>query len=148
MFSSGVRYMALASFFFAIMNVAVKWLDHLPAVEVALLRSLVSLLIALGFVRYNRIRLPGRNIKGLILRGLFGSTSLVLYFITLHHMPLASAITLQYLSPIFTAFFGIYMLKEPVKGWQWFFFFISFLGVVMVQGFDARIEPVFLMLGI
>ncbi len=140
--------MLLATFFFALMNTAVKFLGHLPAIEIALLRSLVSLVIAYGFVKYNGIRLPGNNSKALLLRGFFGSSSLVLYFITLQHMPLATAVTLQYLSPIFTAIMGIFIVREPVKPVQWLFFALSFAGVLMVQGFDSRIEPTYAMLGI
>lgn len=140
--------MLLATFFFAMMNAAVKFVGHLPAIEIALLRSAVSLIIAFGIVRYYGIPLPGNNSKALLLRGFFGSSSLILYFITLQHMPLASAVTLQYLSPIFTAIMGIYIVREPVKPWQWVFFGISFLGVLMVQGFDNRIEPFYLALGI
>lgn len=148
MFSPGVRYMLLATFFFAFMNAAVKLLGHLPAIEIAFLRSVVSLILAYGIVKFNRIPLPGNNRKALLLRGLFGSSSLVLYFITLQHMPLASAVTLQYLSPIFTAIMGIFMVKEKVKPWQWVFFGISLAGVLLVQGFDNRIEPLYLILGI
>jgi len=148
MFSPGVRYMLLATFFFALMNAAVKLLGHLPAIEIAFLRSVVSLMLAYGIVRFNRIPLPGNNRRALLLRGLFGSSSLVLYFITLQHMPLASAVTLQYLSPIFTAIMGIFMVKEKVKPWQWVFFAISLLGVLLVQGFDNRIEPLYLILGV
>ena len=148
MFSPGVRYMLLATFFFALMNAAVKLLGHLPAIEIAFLRSVVSLMLAYGIVRFNRIPLPGNNRRALLLRGLFGSSSLVLYFITLQHMPLASAVTLQYLSPIFTAIMGIFMVKEKVKPWQWIFFGISLAGVLLVQGFDNRIEPLYLILGI
>ena len=148
MFSPGVRFMLLATFFFALMNASVKFLGHLPAIEIALLRSLVSLIIAYGIVRYFRIPLPGNNSRALLLRGFFGSSSLVLYFITLQHMPLASAVTLQYLSPIFTAIMGIFIVREPVKPWQWVFFGLSFFGVLMVQGFDNRIEPLYLALGI
>lgn len=140
--------MLLATFFFALMNAAVKFIGHLPAIEIALLRSMVSLIIAFGIVKYFRIPLPGKNSKALLLRGFFGSSSLVLYFITLQHMPLASAVTLQYLSPIFTAIMGIFIVREPVKPWQWVFFGISFLGVLMVQGFDSRIESRYLFLGI
>jgi drug/metabolite transporter (DMT)-like permease len=140
--------MMLATFFFALMNAAVKWLAHIPAIEIAFLRSLVSLAIAWGIVRYNHLILPGNNSKGLLLRGLFGSTSLVLYFITLQHMPLASAVTLQYLSPIFTAILGIFIVREPVRPLQWVFFGISFFGVLVVQGFDDRITPMYLLIGL
>jgi drug/metabolite transporter (DMT)-like permease len=140
--------MFLATFFFAIMNASVKWLGHLPAIEIAFLRSVVSLALAFCFLRYSGIPLPGNNSRALILRGFFGSGSLVLYFITLQHMPLASAVTLQYLSPIFTSIMGIYMVREPVKPLQWLFFGISFAGVLMVQGFDSRIQPAYVAVGI
>jgi drug/metabolite transporter (DMT)-like permease len=140
--------MLLATFFFGVMNAAVKLLSHIPAVEIAFLRSVVSLALAYGIIRYNRVSLPGNNRNALILRGLFGSSSLILYFITLQHMPLASAVTVQYLSPIFTAIMGVSMVKESVKPFQWLFFSISFLGVVMIQGFDGRIEPVYLIAGV
>src|SRR5437870_3234673 len=107
MLSQGVRYMLLASFFFGMMNAAVKLLGHIPAIEIAFLRSVVSLILAFGIIRYHGIPLPGNNRQALLLRGLLGSSSLVLYFITLQHMPLASAVTMQYLSPIFTAILGI-----------------------------------------
>ncbi len=148
MWSPGVRYMFLATFFFALMNAAVKWLDQIPAIEIAFLRSLVSLIIAWGILRYNHVKLPGNNSKGLLLRGLFGSTSLILYFITLQNMPLASAVTLQYLSPIFTAILGIFIVREPVRPLQWVFFGVSFIGVLMVQGFDDRISPINLIIGV
>ena len=87
MFSQGVRFMLLATFFFALMNAAVKLLGHLPAIEIAFLRSVVSLTLAYAIVKVNGIHLPGNNRRALLLRGLFGSSSLVLYFITLQHMP-------------------------------------------------------------
>jgi drug/metabolite transporter (DMT)-like permease len=148
MIGSGVRYMLLATFFFALMNASVKLLPHLPATEIALLRSVVSLALAFTLLRLNRIPLPGNNVNSLLLRGLFGSGSLVLYFITLQQMPLASAVTIQYLSPIFTAILGIFMVRESVKTIQWLFFLISFAGILIVQGFDSRIEPLYLMFGI
>lgn len=140
--------MLLATFFFGVMNAAVKLLSHIPAVEIAFLRSVVSLVLAYGIIRSSGVSLPGNNRNALILRGLFGSSSLVLYFITLQHMPLASAVTVQYLSPIFTAIMGVYMVKESVRPLQWLFFLISFLGVVLIQGFDGRIEPLYLIAGV
>lgn len=148
MFSPGVRFMMLATFFFALMNASVKLLPNLPAPEIAFLRSVVSLTMAWSLLRAHAIPLPGNNIKALCMRGFFGSGSLVLYFITLQHMPLASAVTIQYLSPIFTAIMGIFMVREKVSPLQWLFFGVSFLGILVVQGVDHRIETTYLLLGI
>lgn len=147
MISAGIRYMFFATFFFALMNVLVKTLD-LPAVEIAFFRALGSLSLAYGILKVKGITLPGKNIKGLILRGFFGSTSLVFYFITLQNMPLASAVTIQFLSPIFTTVLGIFLVKESVKPLQWFFFAMAFSGVILIQGFDSRVSIEYLLLGI
>lgn len=148
MFSPGVRYMLMAGFLFAIMNVFVKLLPHLPAVEIAFFRSIGALVLSFTMLRMHHISLPGNNIKALMLRGFFGSSSLILYFITLQHMPLASAVTIQFLSPIFTTILGIFLVKEPVKPLQWAFFALAFVGVLIIQGFDARVSWFYLMLGI
>jgi len=141
MFGLATRYMVLATFFFALMNVSVKILAHLPPAEVAFYRSIVSLSLSYGLIRYSGLRLPGKNIRTLLLRGLFGSSSLLLYFITLQRMPLASAVTLQFLSPIFTTVLGIFLVKEKVKPLQWLFFAMAFAGVLVIQGFDYRVSP-------
>ncbi|WP_311136680.1 DMT family transporter [Hymenobacter cellulosilyticus] len=74
--------------------------------------------------------------------------SLILYYFTLQKMPLATAVTIQYLAPIFTAVLGIFIVRETVQPWQWLFFLISFLGVLVVEGVDTRVDPFYLGLGV
>jgi drug/metabolite transporter (DMT)-like permease len=63
-------------------------------------------------------------------------------------MPLASAMTIQYLSPIFTTVIAIFVLSEKVRMAQWFFYAIAFAGVLIIEQFDPRISPLYLALGI
>lgn len=63
-------------------------------------------------------------------------------------MPLASAQTIQYLSPIFTATIAIFVLKESVMPAQWLFYAIAFSGVLLIERFDDRISPFYLAVGI
>lgn len=140
--------MLLASFFFALMNVAVKYLPHIPAVEIAFFRALVSLLLSVFILKKLRVSLWGNRPKSLLMRGFFGAGALILYFITLQHMPLASAVTIQFLSPIFTTLFGLFLVREKVYTLQWWFFALAFAGVLMIQGFDTRVTPFYLLLGI
>ena len=144
----GARYMLLSTLFFALMNVGVKRLPHLPALEIILFRSALSVLISYATLRALRIRPWGSNHFFLIARGTTGALALILYFFTLQKMPLATAVTIQYLAPIFTAVLGIFIVKESVKPWQWLFFLISFAGVVVVEGVDSRIDPLYLALGV
>lgn len=139
--------MLFATLFFSLMNVAVKLLPHIPAVEIVFFRSLVSLILSLGILKAARIPVWGKNYKLLILRGASGAIALILYFRLIQEIPLASATTILFLSPVFASILGIFFVKEEVRPIQWFFFLISFIGIVMVKGFDTRIGLIYLFLG-
>jgi len=144
----GIKYIVLSTVFFALMNVGVKYLKTMPAYEIVFFRALVTLVVVFFFLRQRKLSPWGNNKKYLILRGLAGTAALVMYFYTLQKMPLASAVTIQYLSPIFTIIIAGILLKESPRPIQWLFFLISFAGVVMVKGFDPRVTVPELMLGI
>lgn len=133
---------------FALMNLTVKYLKHLPATELVLFRSLVSLVLSYIMIRKKKLKPFGNNKLFLILRGVFGVTALTLFFYTLQHLPIGSAITIQYLSPIFTVFFAIFILKEPMRPIQWLYFGVSFMGIVVIKGFDSNITPQLLLMGV
>ncbi|MBO6515816.1 MAG: DMT family transporter, partial [Bacteroidia bacterium] len=138
--SYGVRMMIWAGVTFAAMNVAVKLLPGIPSAEIVFFRAAVSLILSAYFVRRKGISFWGTNRKVLILRGLFGTTALMLFFYTLHVLPLASAMVIHYLSPIFTALIAHFFLKERLRFHQLFFFAISFAGILIMKGFDARLS--------
>ena len=48
----------------------------------------------------------------------------------------------------FTAFIAGFLLGERTRWAQWFFFLVSFIGIVVVKGSSAQIPPVLLALGI
>lgn len=146
--SKGVRYMLQASFFFAVMNVMVKHVSHIPAVEVVFFRSIVSLVLSYVFLKRQHVNVWGTNHKILVIRGLSGSIALCLFFITLQYIPLASAITMHYLSPIFAAIIGIYFVQEKVHKLQWLFFAIAFGGIIIIQGFDTRVSLLYTVFGV
>jgi len=140
--------MLLSTFLFACMNVLVKLVSNIPAVEVVFFRSIISLIISYTILKSKKINIWGNNKPLLIARGAAGAIGLVLYFMIIQQIPLATAVTLQFLAPIVTAILGMLILKEKVKGWQWLFFLLSFGGILVVNGFDARVEPLHLLMGI
>ncbi len=146
--SPGVRYMLLATLTFSLMKVFVKAISHIPAIEIIFFRAIISLLISVVLLQRQKVSIWGNNKPLLIGRGIAGSVSLIIYFYLLQQIPLATAATLQYLAPIFTTLLGIFIVREKVFKWQWLFFGISFAGVLVVQGFDARISFWHLIMGI
>jgi drug/metabolite transporter (DMT)-like permease len=139
LFSPGIRHMLLSTGYFALMNVCVKFLPRLPTHETVFFRALGMLFLCSGALIQARIS-PWGNHKGyLFLRGFYGTVGLNLYFYTLQAMPLASAVTLQYLSPIFSSVFALFLLREGVHPIQWICFALAFAGVFVIKGFETHI---------
>tara|TARA_Y100000589_G_scaffold310806_1_gene329523 strand:+ start:2124 stop:2957 length:834 start_codon:yes stop_codon:yes gene_type:complete len=144
----GVFYMLGSTLAFALMQICVKYLPHIPTYELILFRSIISIILSVAMLQKLGIPLFGNNKKILLMRGVFGTTALFLFFYTLQNIPLASAVTLQYLSPIFTALFAAIFLKEKMQIKQWLYFGISFIGVALIKGFDERISLNLMLIGI
>lgn len=148
MLSIGQRHILISSFFFALMNVCVKAINTLPTHEIVFFRGLIALILCVVMIRRKKIPFWGTHRKLLITRGIAGTCALGLYFYTLREMPLASAVTLGSLAPIFTTLLAFVLVKEYVPIKKLFFFFVAFVGVALIKGFDPRISPLELTLSI
>jgi len=138
--------MVLSTIAFTGMNGLLKYLTAYSGPQLVFFRSMGSLFFTFGFLLSKGIPILGTNRKLLITRGIFGATSMLLFFIAVHYMPIGSAVALRYIAPIFAAVFAILILKEKVKPIQWLFFVLSFLGVLVLNGFDDSIPPIGLLL--
>lgn len=140
--------MFFSAFSFSLMNVFVKQLSHIPAMEIVFFRCVVSAIACWIGLRGTNADYFGNNKLLLFLRGASGTTALFCFFITIQHVPLASGVTLSYLSPIFTTIIAIFLLSEKVKAIQWIFYAISFGGVFIIKGFDANFPTIYFITGI
>lgn len=134
---SGVGHMAVASIFFFLMSLMVKLCKDLPISQIVFFRGVVAMILCLIQLKLAKVNPWGTHKKYLFLRGLFGTTALILFFTSLHLIPMATAVTIQYLSPIFTAFLTTLILKEAFYRGQLVFFSFSFAGVAIIQGFSG-----------
>ncbi len=144
----GARYILLATLFFMLMNVGVKWLTRIPSHEVVFFRAVVILLVTGVLVKRAGISPWGQNRPLLLARGAAGTVALVLYFYTVQVMPLGSAVTIQYLSPLVTVAAGALLLGERASGRQWLFLVLAFAGVPLVKGLDPRVSMPELIAGV
>ena len=142
--------MIISSFAFSLMHLCVKAIPYIPVFELVFFRSLGSLLITFFYLNKKKTPIFGNNKKVLFARGLLGTIGLYLFFITLQNIPLAGAVTIQYLSPVFTAVFAVVILRERVKKRQWLFFALAFIGVCLLKGFDisGQISFYFVLIGV
>ena len=143
-----VFYMIIAGIFFAFVHAAVKLIPNIPSHEIIVARSIVSVLITWFALKKTGISPWGMNRPMLVFRGAAGTGALLLYFYTLQKMPLATAVTIQYLHPILTVILAAFFLRERATWGQWVCFAASFAGVLLVRGFDSAIAPLDLAIGI
>ena len=61
MLSRGMIYMLLATFIFAVMNVMVKYVTNIPAIEIILFRSIVSFFMSGITLKMKKINPLGKN---------------------------------------------------------------------------------------
>nr|WP_152565614.1 DMT family transporter [Nonlabens ulvanivorans] len=135
-----ILFMLISTLAFAIMNGVVKYLSDFSAFQLVFFRSIGSLIITMIYLNYKKISILGNKRWLLIARGVFGSISLLLFFLSLKYLPVGTAVTLRYLSPIFAAVFAVIWLKERIKPIQWLFFLIAFSGVFILKGYDENIS--------
>jgi len=116
--------------------------------EIVLVRCVMGVMFSWWALRGVGIDWKGNDRISLLLRGLFGTTALSLFFITVQNMPIATAMTVHYLSPIFTAILAMLILKEKVTGFQWLFYLAAFSGVVLIERVDTKVSLIFVGLGV
>lgn len=105
--------MLIAGALFATMGVLAKLLaGQFSGAELAMYRSAFGLLAIGSFVLWRRQTLKTEFAAGHLWRGLTGTISLIAYFYAMTVLPLATAITLNYTSPIFLTLLSTLMLKE------------------------------------
>jgi drug/metabolite transporter (DMT)-like permease len=140
MISKGIFFILIATFAFAIMNATAKELSNFHPMQVVFFRAIGTFIFIFPTMLIRKIPIIGNNPKLLFLRGLVGVVSLSTFFMALQKIPLGSAISIRYLGPIFGVVMAAYFLKEKVKGIQWLSLIIAFSGVIVLKGFDPRID--------
>jgi drug/metabolite transporter (DMT)-like permease len=126
-------WMLVAGFLFATMGVFVKLGSrHFDPAELALYRSMFSFLSMLAVLAMRGGTFRTRYATGHVMRGVIGTTSLIAYFYAITHLPLATAQTLNYTSPIFLAIATTVVLREPFSGWLFVAIALGFAGVALL----------------
>ena len=139
-------YMLLSALAFSVMYVIAKDLSHLGGFAVTTFRALGTFVPTLAYLLYRGISPRGNRPRLLALRGVTGAMSLCLFFVAIETLPITAAVAIRYLSPILAVAFVAWRLREEVRPVQWLLFALAFAGVVMIKGFDARIETYGLLL--
>jgi drug/metabolite transporter (DMT)-like permease len=146
MISKGITYILLATLAFTFMNIFAKELSNFHPLQVVFFRALGTFVFIFPYMLIKKIPIIGDYPKMLFLRGLVGVISLACFFTAVQSVPLGSAVSIRYLGPIFGAGLAAYYLKETINRYQWLSFIVAFSGVIVLKGFDFRIDNVSMIL--
>jgi len=113
-------WMLLACLMFAVMGACVKVASEYQAslAQIILFRGIPSVLLILIWARATRRSLRPKRWGAHVLRNVFGITSMWTGFYALAHLPLATAVSLNYTSPLFIAFGALVWSRgqrDPVR---------------------------------
>lgn len=125
--------MLVAGFLFAGMGVFVKYgAEHFGAAELAFYRSVFTLVAAFAFIGMARGTVRSAYLGMHLVRGIVGAASLIGYFYAIMQLPLATAQTLNYTSPLFLAVATTVVLGERFSLWLVVAILVGFAGVAML----------------
>lgn len=130
-------WMLFASFMFAVMGVCVKLAsEEFSTSELVMYRGVVGVIVLASVIKLQggsfRTTMPGAHLW----RGVIGVTSLWLWYYSIGQLPLATAMTLNYMSPIWIAVWlfamGWWHAKGDVKWPLMVAVAMSFVGVTLL----------------
>ena len=99
-------WMILASLFFATMSVCIKYASaHFGTFELVFYRGVIGMVFMTGLCRMQGVSVATRIPMMHLWRSVIGVASLSAWFYAIAHMPLATAMTLNYMSGVWVAAF-------------------------------------------
>lgn len=141
----GIIAIVIAALGFALMSVCVKFASSdIPSTQKVLFRNGVSVFISLGMVIKYRSSYYGKakHQPLLLMRSLFGTIGMLLFFYSIDHLPLGDANMLNKLSTFFLLVFSAIFLKEKMKPYQIVVIGIAFVGTLFIIKPTLNVEIV------
>ncbi|MDG1096821.1 MAG: DMT family transporter [Methylophilaceae bacterium] len=125
--------MLVAALGFATMGALVKvGSAKFSSAELVFYRSLFGFLLIFTLIRIKRLPIKTPHLNKQLARALIGFVALLMFFYAISHLPLATAITLNYTSPLFLAAFMPFMLLERPKKILYLAILMSFIGIILL----------------
>jgi drug/metabolite transporter (DMT)-like permease len=98
---------------FAVMGVFVKvGARYFSTAELVLYRSIISAFVMMAAMRHRGVGLRTTRLGMHARRGILGFIALMMFFYTMTELPLATAVTLNYTSPLYMAVFALFLVGE------------------------------------
>ena len=146
----GIASMMVALAAMSAMDAMAKWLGQgYPIVEIVFFRNLFAL-VPILFIVWQGGGRPALRIVwgfGYLLRAAFGLVAIFTFFTGLRYLPLAEAIAIAFVAPLFVTALSVPILGERVGLRRWGAVIVGFIGVlVMTRPGAAAFQPAALLI--
>lgn len=131
----GIGYMILSACGFSAMSVTAKWLTaDYPVPQIVFFRSLFVVLptLAMILMRRNPALFRTQHLRGHFVRSMVGTISMFCMFYSYHFLPLADAVAVGFMGPVFSTLFAIILLREPAYRRHWLALGAGLVGVIVM----------------
>ncbi len=126
-------WMLAAGLAFALMGVFVKLASaHYATAELVFWRALAQMAVAYAMLRHAGVAVRTRRLGMHVHRGVAGFVSLFMFFYSLTELPVATAMTLNYSSPLFLAMLLAVLARERPGAKLVGAVLVGFVGVVLL----------------
>lgn len=125
---------ALGIFLLSVMDALIKGVANAhPTAQIVFMRYACGMPWAIAFFLWTRPPAPsGEMVRAHLLRGVLVTITAFLFFYALATLPLAEAITLSFLSPLFLAVLASLILKEPIQKPVLIAILVGFVGMAII----------------
>jgi len=125
--------MLVAGFLFACMGVLVKLgAEYFSNIELVFYRSFIGLIVIYAIMRQRGGTLATPHWASHLWRGVSGSIALLLFFYCITVLPLATAVTLNYTSPLFLTVLMMMVVKERFHAPLTIAIALGFVGMILL----------------
>ena len=129
----GILFMILSAMISAFSGAVAKVLsESMDPIEIVFYRNLLGVMIILYSLKKIPVSINTSKLHLLLLRGVFGTLAMLLFFYTIATIPLGEAVILNKTSPFFVTILAYYLMKESITRHTLLALIIGFLGVVLI----------------
>ena len=130
------------------MNIALKFPQRLSVHQLVFFRAFFAVLFIAVHLRIRKLNLRNKNMSLLVTRGLLGTAGLYLFVMSIRAMPLGTAVTIQYLNPLFAMVISATVLKEGASVRVWSAALAAFFGIILIEKSEIHMTEGALAIGV
>jgi drug/metabolite transporter (DMT)-like permease len=129
----GEIQLLLSSVVFAVVTLFVKYASHnASGLFIATWRFMIGVIVIMAYVKLFRVGFKVENKIEWMMRGFFGATAMVTFYLSIQLSTISRASLLCNTSPVFVAMFGFIFFREKIRAADIVSLAICFTGIIFI----------------